>query len=71
MFRKPTPKELLGFIILALLAGIIVGYVIVCIFLMVIGIVANNSNYFGLGIAGFALPIGLPTIVGDIKEWFF
>ena len=71
MFRKPTAKELLGFIILALLAGIIIGYVIVCIFLMVIGIVANNSNYFGLGVGGFALPIIVPTIVGDIKEWFF
>lgn len=71
MIRKPTSSELFGFIVAALLICIVVGYVLVCIFLMVIGIVAEDLHYFGYGLGMAACPLVVPTVIGDIKEWFF
>jgi len=64
-------KALFRLIVLALLVGLVVGYVVICIFFMVIGIVAENTNYFSLGFGGIGLPIVLPVIIGDIKAIFF
>ena len=69
--RKLAPKELIAFVILALLGAIIIGYVLICIFMMIIGVVAEDLHYFGYAFGMVACPIIVPTLVGDIKEWFF
>ena len=71
MLRKPTVKEAIVFAILALLAGIVICYVIVCLFFLVIGFVADHIGYFTLGTVGLAAPIGIPLIVHDIKDILF
>lgn len=71
MLRKPTGREVFRFVLLALLVCIVVGYALVCLFLMIIGVVAEDLRLFGYGFGGASAPIILPTIIGDIKEWFF
>ena len=71
MLRKPTIKEAIAIAILALLAGIVICYVVVCLFFLVIGIVADHIGYFTIGIVGFGAPMGIPLIIHDIKDILF
>ncbi len=68
--KKTTARRAFARIVLTMLALIVAGYVLVCLFMMVVGIVINNTEWFGLGLGGVTLPIALPTIAKDLKEWF-
>ena len=68
---KQTAKKILIYTIAVLLAALIIGYGLVCLFFLVIGIVADHVGYFTLGTVGLTAPVGIPLIIHDLKDLFF
>ena len=68
---KQTAKKILIYTIAVLLAALIIGYGLVCLFFLVIGIVADHVGYFTLGTVGLTGPIAIPVIIHDLKDLFF
>lgn len=71
MKKMSRNKRILLFCILGLLGAIIVAYVVICIFALVLGIVARDFKYLSIGLGGLTLPLGGYVVIGDIKALFF
>lgn len=68
---RQTAKKILIYTIAALLAALIIGYALICLFFLVIGIVADHVGYFTLGTVGLTAPVGIPLIIHDLRNLFF
>lgn len=64
-------KKVMTIAILCLIGALAIGYALLCMFFMVIGIVASDFNFLGIGFGGLTLPLAGYVVIGDIKALFF